>query len=307
MPANLPPHFFELQKKLNQTTDFQEKIEILEEMLAICPKHRGTERVQEEIKKKIAKLKKISPKKIKREEIFFVKKEGAGQVLIIGPPNSGKTSLVNSLCGTNFKVGHYPFTTQLPMPAMLKFENILIQLVDTPPVNNDFKPGWLKNLAKQADLILLLIEVNRNYEEKLKEVFEILKEWKIEEEKILIVGNKIDLLSYQTSPQIFNSKELFLVSAKEKRGIEELKKKIFESLRIVRVYPKEPKKEVDFGHPIILKKETKLIDFIKEINKEWIEKFSGAKLYQKDLKNFQMVGRDYILKDGDIIEIKIQK
>ena len=306
MPANLPPQFFELQKKLNQTKDIQEKIEILQEMLAICPKHKGTERVQEEIKKKIAKLKRVQPKKIKREEIYFVKKEGAGQVLILGLPNSGKTSLINLLCNTNFKVADYPFTTQLPTPGMLKYENILIQIVDTPPLTKDFKPGWLKNLARQADSILVLIDLENDPENQLKEIEEILSEWGIEKEKFLFVGNKIDSeRGKENFEKLKRNFEIFEISTKEKNGIEELKRKIFESLKIVRVYAKEPKKEVDFENPFILKKGTKLRDFVKEIKEEWAEKFKGARLYNKDLKNFRIVGRDYILKDGDIIEVKV--
>jgi len=306
MPANLPPQFFELQKKLNQTKDIREKIEILQEMLAICPKHKGTERVQEEIKKKIAKLKRSQPKKIKREEIYFVKKEGAGQVLILGVPNSGKTSLVNLLCNTNFKIGDYPFTTQLPTPGMLKYENILIQIVDTPPLTKDFKPGWLKNLARQADSILFLVDLINNPEGQIKEIEEILNEWKIEKEKILIVGNKIDSKEGKENFEILKRDfEIFGISTKEKIGVEELKRKIFESLNIIRVYTKEPKKEVDFGNPFILKKGTKLIELVEKINEEWVKKFRGAKLYEKNLKNFKMVGRDYQLKDEDIVEIKI--
>ncbi len=299
MPANLPPQFFELQKKLNQTKDPQEKIEILKQMLAVCPKHKGTERVQEEIKRKIAKLKKAVPKKIKREQMFFVEKEGAGQVLIFGFPNSGKTSLLNSLCQTNFKVGDWPFTTKFPTPAMMKFENLLIQIVDLPPITKDFKPGWIKNLAKQADLILVLLDLAEKTEEQLKEIQEILREWEIEKEKVLIVGNKIDHHLAKEVPQVFS------VSAKEKIGIEELKKKIFEALKIVRVYTKKPKEKIDFENPFVLKKGTKLIELVEEINKEWSQKFRGAKLYDKDLKTFRIVGRDYVLKDGDIIEIKV--
>jgi small GTP-binding protein len=306
MPANLPPQFFELQKKLSQTKDNQEKIEILQEMLAICPKHKGTERVQEEIKKKIAKLKRTQPKKAKREAIYFVKKEGAGQVLILGPPNSGKTSLTNLLCNTNFKVADYPFTTQLPTPGMLKYENILIQIVDTPPLTRDFKPGWLKNLARQADSILVLIDLESDPEIQLKEIEEILNEWKIEKEKILLVGNKIDSeKGKENFEKLKKNFEIFVISVKEKNGIEELKRKIFEMLKIIRVYAKEPKKNIDFERPFILKRGVRLIDFVREINEEWVEKFKGAKLYEKNLKNFKVVGRDYILGDGDILEIKI--
>jgi small GTP-binding protein len=298
MAANLPPQFFELQKRLNLTQDVEEKIEILKEMLAICPKHKGTERVQEEIKKKIAKLKKEEPKKIKREALFFVKKEGAGQVLVLGPPNSGKTSLVNALCNTSFKVANYPFSTRLPQPAMVDYENIKIQIVDTPPISKDFRPGWMKNLARGADLILVLIDLTENPKESLKEILEILNEWGIEKDKILILGNKTDLKKNGEDLKIFE------VSAKEKIGVEELKKKIFEALKIVRVFTKGEKEKVNFNAPFVLKEGTRLIDFVKEINKEWVERFKGAKLYSKDLKRFQMVGRDYILKDGDIVEIK---
>jgi len=306
MPANLPPQFFELQRKLNQTKDVQEKIEILQEMLAVCPKHKGTERVQEEIKKKIAKLKRTQPKKVKREEIYFVKKEGAGQVLILGAPNSGKTSLTNLLCNTNFKVADYPFTTQLPTPGMLKYENIQIQIVDAPPLTKDFKPGWLKNLAREADLVLILIDLENDPESQIKEIEEILEEWKIEKEKVLIVGNKIDLKNAKENfEKIKEKREIFGISVKEKVNIEELKRKIFDSLKIIRVYPKEPKKEIDFENPFILKEGTKLIDFVKEINEKWVEKFKGARLYEKNLKSFRIVGRNYVLKDGDIVEIKI--
>jgi small GTP-binding protein len=304
MPANLPPQFFELQRKLNQTKDIQEKIEILQEMLAICPKHKGTERVQEEIKKKIAKLKRIQPKKVKRGEIYFVKKEGAGQALILGLPNSGKTSLTNLLCNTNFKVGDYPFTTQLPTPGMLKYENILIQIVDTPPLTKDFKPGWLKNLARQADSILVLIDLENDPENQLKEIEEILSEWKIEKEKVFFVGNKLDSeKGKENFERLKKNFEILGISAKGKIGIEELKRKIFESLKIIRVYPKEPRKEVDFENPFVLKRGTKLIDFVKEINEGWAKKFKGARLYEKNLRNFKIVGKYYELRDGDIIEI----
>jgi small GTP-binding protein len=305
MPANLPPQFFELQAKLKQAKDNEERVEILKEMLAICPKHKGTERVQEEIKRKIAKLRKVLPKKIKREEVYFVKKEGAGQVLVIGLPNSGKTSLVNSLCQTDFKVRDYPFTTQLPTPGMLRYENILIQIVDTPPLTADFKPGWMKNLASQTNEILVVVDLEKEPENNLEEILEILNEWKIEKEKILIIGNKIDLpLAKENFEKLKGKYKIFEVSTKEKGGANDLKRKIFESLKIIRVYPKEPKREVDFENPFVLEGETKLIDWIKQIDKEMAEKFKGARLYKENLKSFQIVGRGYILKDGDIIEIK---
>jgi len=192
----------------------------------------------------------------------------------------------------------------LPTPGMLKYENILIQIVDTPPLTKDFKPGWLKNLARQADSVLVLIDLENDPENQLKEIEEILNEWKIEKEKILLVGNKIDSeKGKENLEKLKKNFEILGISAKEKVGIEELKRKIFEALKIIRVYPKEPRKDVDFENPFVLKKGRKLIDFVKEINEEWAERFKGAKLYDKDLKNFKIVGKYYELKDEDIIEI----
>lgn len=159
MAANLPPQFFQLQKKLKETEDSQEKISILEELLRIVPKHKGTERVQEDLKRKLAKAKKEEARKPKPKQLFSLKKEGAAQVVIIGPPNAGKSSLLNALTGTNVKVGAYPFTTQMPQPGMMPYENILIQLVDTPPLTESFLPGWQKDIIKNADLILILLDL----------------------------------------------------------------------------------------------------------------------------------------------------
>jgi len=235
-----------------------------------------------------------------------VKKEGAGQVLILGPSNAGKTSLVNFLCDTDFKVADYPFTTSLPTPGMMRYENLLIQIVDTPPLTQEFKPGWLKNLAKQADLVLVLIDLSQEPKENLKEIMEILKEWRINKEKILILGNKLDLEQGRENFENLKEKfEILGISTKEKINTENLKEKIFKTLKVIRVYTKEPKKGVDFETPFVLKEGTRLIDFVEEIKKEWVEKFKGAKLYDKNLKNFKIVGRDYLLKDGDVVEIKI--
>jgi ribosome-interacting GTPase 1 len=118
------------------------------------------------------------------------------------------------------------------------------------------------------------------------------------------LGNKIDSeKGKENFEKLKKNFEILGISAKEKIGIEELKRKIFESLKIIRVYPKEPKKEVDFENPFVLKRGTKLIDFVKEINEEWVKKFKGARLYEKNLKNFKIVGKYYELRDEDIIEI----
>ncbi len=311
MPANLPPQFFELQKKLKKTSEIEEKILILKEMLAICPKHKGTERVREEIKRKMARLRKEAQKTKKGKrgiDFYTVLKEGAGQVVVIGPPNSGKTSLVNLLAKSQFKVADYPFSTTLPQPAMMSFENIQIQLVDTPPLTKEFCPGWMKNLVLNCDLILAVFDVtDPEIQTKIKEIKEILKNWRTDGKEILFLGNKSDLLEKEKQKEILENTEIeFLISTKkpENENVFALKKKIFEKLKIVRVYSKKPGKKPDFERPFIFKKGTKLLDLIEEINPQILSKFKHAKLFRKDLLHPKIVGKDYELKDEDIIEIR---
>lgn len=305
MPANLPPQFFSLSAKLKTVNDPEEKISILKEMLAICPKHKGTEKVQADLKRKIAKLKKQKPKKSKREALYSIPKEGAGQVVIIGSSNSGKSSLLNALTNAKAKVAPYPFTTPIPQPAMMPFENILIQLVDTPPLTRDFPP-WLKGILKSADGLLAIFDLSKaDVIEDIENLKEILNNWGIFDKKILFLGNKIDLKkSKENLKKIKIQYKIKPISCLKKTGIKELKKEIFDLLEIIRIYSKSPNQSrPDFEHPFILKKNSQLVNLASQIHKDLISSFKYAKLFKKDSKKFQIIGKNYLLQDEDIIEI----
>ena len=306
MPANLPPQFHTLWLKLKEAKDLEEKILILEEMLAICPKHKGTEKLQKDIKRRIAKLKKGESKRQKRETLYFVKKEGAGQVVISGPANSGKSSLLNALTNANAKVAPYPFTTKIPQPAMMPYENILIQLVDTPPLSQEFSLPWLKGILKEGDVLLAVFDLSKEeVNDDIKTFKEILNNWTLSEKKIIFLGNKIDLQGAKENlKNVRAQNKVTSISCLKKIGLEELKKEIFDLLQIIRVYTKTRNKpEPDFSHPFILKKGGQLITLASQIRQDFLSAFKYAKLYKKNTKNSKIVGKDYILQDGDIIEI----
>lgn len=162
MPANLTPQYLEAERKFKQAKTTEEKLSALEEMLSTIPKHKGTEKLQADIKRRISKLRGQDKKTkgAKREDLYFIKKEGAGQVVIIGPPNTGKSLLLASLTHAKPEVAPYPFTTLKPLTGMMPYENIQIQLIDTPPITSDFLESGILGTMRNSDLVWFTIDLS---------------------------------------------------------------------------------------------------------------------------------------------------
>jgi ribosome-interacting GTPase 1 len=162
VPANLSPEYLEAEERYKAAKSTPEKIAALEEMLSAIPKHKGTEKMQGEIKRKLSRLRGQKQKKTatkKTPPVYLVEKEGAGQVALVGPPNSGKSSLVRRLTHATPEVADYPFTTRLPLPAMMPFENIQIQLLDLPPLHPDSPEKWMAQAVRNADAAVLVVDL----------------------------------------------------------------------------------------------------------------------------------------------------
>ncbi len=312
MPANLPPQYYEAEERYRLAKTNQEKLAILKKMWAIMPKHKGTDKLQGDLKAKISQLKKEIQKKKKTGKSTYsrhVDKQGAAQVVIIGSLNVGKSQLVASLTNATPEVAPYPFTTHETLVGMMSFENIKIQLVDTPPITDEFIEPWLPEIIKYADYVILVVDLGS--EEVLDQVDAVSK--KLERSKIkktMILGNKSDLEGAEEKFQML--KELYAenfsivsVSAKNLEGLEELKKKIYEELNIIRVYTKEPGKPADMMDPIVLKKRSILIDAARVIHKDFAYKLKYAKMWGSSKFSGQQVDRNHPLEDGDIVEFHL--
>jgi len=327
MPANLTPQYKEAEKRFREAKTDEEKLLALEDMLALIPKHKGTEKLQADIKKRISKLRKRpTHKKGKRVDDFHVQREGAGTVVVVGHPNSGKSSLIASLTNAQVPIGIYPFTTMKPITGMMPFENIKIQLIDTPAIAPDFTKTWMTSLLRNCDLVLLTFDLSdesflENVEMCLDEL-EKLRIIPVKEKtpddrgkgrayrKTVLVGTRYDLEGCKENFRVF--KELYMdkypltfFSSVTKEDEEEVKKLIFDELEIVRIYTKAPGKEPDFDDPVVLPKGSCVIDFAYNIHKDFARKLKFARLWGKAKFDGQRVNRNYVLSDCDILEIKI--
>ncbi len=328
MPANLPPQYLDAEVKFRQAKSTSEKIKALEVMMAVIPKHKGTERLRGQLKSRMAKLKEDLQRKPtvgKSEFLYNVKREGAAQVVLLGLPNSGKLSLLSKITHAVSEVADYPFTTQKPVPGMMKFENLQIQLVDTPPVQLDHVEPGFSNLLRNADALLVVLDLPEEPVFQMEVLQEELSPMKIRlggrttapplEEgwvilRALLAGNKCDgkkgMEGYRALEARFQ--EIFPmipISAKEDMNLEELKKEIYNILHISRVYTKAPGEEPDFQEPVVLKKGSTVEDVALSVHKDFAHKLRYARIWGSGKFSGQMVKKDYQVNEGDVIELHL--
>jgi len=333
MPANLTPQYLEAEERFRKATTDEEKLACLDEMMRVIPKHKGTEKIRADIKTRTAKLKqkliagKTSKGAAKRTSYLdHIEKHGAAQIIILGPPNVGKSSLVKLVTNTEPEIAEYPFTTRKPLPAMMPFEAIQFQLVDMPPITRDTYDGWMTNLIRNGDLLVLMVDLaSDDLLDGLEEALEVIKEAgivmageKIPKEyensvfckKTLLLANKI---GEANAPDNFIILKEFYgdrfpimgISILRDRNVDQFKRRIFELLEIIRVYTKTPGKEVDYSDPIILPFDSTVEDAALSIHKDFAHKLQYAKLWGEGKFDGQRVTNSFQLTDGDVIEFHI--
>ena len=326
MPANLTPAYYEAEKRFRAAKSTQEKIVALEEMLAVMPKHKGTDHLKGDIRRRIAKLTQTADRKSGAQRASMVPpKEGAAQVVIVGLPNAGKSQLVVSITKATPTVAEYPFTTQNAVPGMMEFENIKIQLVDMPPIVSGSIPFWIPPTLRRADALLIMVDLSDDPLDQLVDISMQLEEMRIgigkekpEEEpgwtwkKVIIVGSKLDLAEgngtagadLQSLRDEYEGQVPVLgISAKNGAGLEDMRLKVFEVLDIIRVYTKTPGQKPDLNDPIILKRGSTLADAAEDVHKDFLARLKFARLWGSGKHDGVMVKRDHVLEDGDVIEL----
>ena len=338
MPTNVTPEYKKAEEAYRAAREPKDRLDCLKEMLRTIPKHKGTEHLQSDIKTRIKQLTEelSGPKKGGKRSgpSHVVRQEGAAQLCLIGPPNAGKSALHVKLTGSRSDVGPYPFTTHLPIPGMLPFEDVHFQLVDLPPVSADFMEPWLVNTLQHADGILLVIDVaDPECLEQVPAVLDRLREKKIylrsawpglpsgspqgrdEDDDpfrldlpTLLIANKSDLDPDPDEVKILEELlglrfPALTVSAETGDGLDQLGPFLFKALEIVRVYTKTPGKPADTDKPFTLRRGNTVHDLASLVHKDIAEGLKFARMWGSDVFDGQQVGPDHLVADGDIVEL----
>jgi ribosome-interacting GTPase 1 len=328
MPANLPPQYIEAEKRYRDAKTPEAKVEILEEMLMIMPKHKGTDKLRADLRRRIAKFKSQAQHKkgvSKRDTAYSIDKEGAAQVIIVGPPNVGKSSLVAALTNASPEVTDFPHSTWNPTPGMAPYENIQFQLIDTPPISRDYRDPWMADLIRRADIVVILLDLQQNTLQGFEDSLFALEQIRAFPEglpipkdlhkrpfikKVLVVVNKMDELEDVEDYEVFvELAEVKLpcmgISIHKGHNLKDFLENLYKLSGIVRTYTKAPGKDPDLTAPFVLHKGSTLEDLAGKIHKDFVDKLKYAKIWGMGVYDGQMVQRDYVLQDGDVIEIHI--
>ena len=328
MPANLPPQYYELEREYKAERDTREKLRLAQELLRMMPKHKGTDKLQADMKAKIAKHKKALEGGEKshgaKQAVAhdYIEKEGARQIILIGPPNSGKSSLVDALTHAKPLVADYPYSTREPMTGMMTYDTVQLQLIDTPPVSPELFENYLCGLIRNADLVVLVADLPaEKMVDDLKYIIEKLEEKRIRLhpefterpedpkysfKKAIICAHK----EYEDDDgsRLVKLKELFsdyttaATSIIDDESMDSLRRTMFEALSIIRVYTKRVGHDPDCHDPIILPVGGTVEDAAVELHKDFASRLKFAKLWGEGRFEGQRVQGDFQLQDKDILE-----
>ncbi len=332
MPANLTPEYKKAEAAYKRARDPQERLDLLGEMHRAIPKHKGTEHLRAEIKTTIKELKEelAAPSKAGAHTgpATYIHPEGAAQVALLGPPNTGKSPLHAALTGSHTHVGAYPFTTQYPEPGMLTINEARLQLVDLPPISSQHPIPWIGNTLQSADGSLLVMDLTQpECVEALIELRRILDErrvtligsWDADRTAgddpfairlpTLLIVNKSDLID-DVEGELEVCRELadihlpsLAVSATTGEGLDDIGPWLFRNLEIVRVYTKVPGKDADMKRPYTVRHGATVGDVALLVHRDLAASFHHARIWGSDAYDGQQVGKDHVVEDGDVLEI----
>ncbi|MBI1729734.1 TGS domain-containing protein [Candidatus Acetothermia bacterium] len=331
MTTNVPPEYTKAELRYRSTSNLDEKLEALKEMMVLVPKHKGTERLRVDLKKRLSKLQEEIQKKPKQTKVStqaweHIERAGAGQVVLVGLPNCGKSSLLAAVTHAKPEIADFPFSTFTPTVGMMTFEDVQIQLIDLPPFS-EFAEPWVYNLVRQADIVAMLIDLSQPApEDSVMEGLDYLEKANIKVvgpknfdksfpgpgvmRKGQIIATKADAPAPEPTEALKTLQEMYgeeypivAVSTHELEKLNGMRRALFEILDVVRVYSKKPGQPASKEAPYILPRGSTMLDVAKAIHHDLAESLKFARIWGSAEFQGQRVERDHVVQDGDIIEV----
>jgi ribosome-interacting GTPase 1 len=329
MAANLTPQYLEAEAEYKKAKTAEERLVCLRKMFALMPKHKASEKLQAELKTKIkhaADDVETARHKKHGGVSYKIPRQGAGQVVLVGPPNCGKSRLLSRLTRATPEVAPYPFTTHQPTAGMMDFEDTRVQLVDLPPITADVMEGWVSSMIRAADAAILMVDLADDdgpfaveaVLDKLATTKTVLvgrppeqiDDYSVEYVRALLVANKSD--GEGATDRLEIVREMFgprfaihVVSAEHGTGLEELRSTVFQFLNVIRIYSKQPGKPADKSAPFTCPVGSTVADFAVLVHRDFADKLKSARIWGSGVFEGQAVGREHVLRDKDVVELHV--
>ncbi|MHC4697754.1 MAG: GTPase [Planctomycetota bacterium] len=329
MTANLTPQYHEADAKYRAAITPEEKLAALEEMWRELPKHKSSEKMQADLKKKLSAarkaLKQGGKKGPSKADPFYIPKTGAGQIVLIGTPNVGKSSIVGGLTNAHVKVADYPFATPLPVPGSVTYEDVQIQLIDTPPITADHVPAGFPGLWRSADVLIVVVDLSsdgvledtevclNHMAERRIELTCGPRELPVEPGAMLkvpglLLGTKADLPGTNDNLEMLHEfvgerARVEPLSTLDVGQMARLPRLFFELIRVIRVYAKPPGKKPDLDEPFVLRAGGDIHDLARKVYHGQEHRVRAARIWGHGVADGQQVHLDHVLHDKDIVEL----
>jgi len=330
MAANLTPQYLQAEEEYKKADTPEVKLACLRKMYSLLPKHKASEKLQADLKTKISEARdavehaKKNPKKAGVSH--KVPKQGAGQYVLLGPPNAGKSRLLSTLTRATPEVADYPFTTREPIVGMMDWQDVKVQLVDLPPVTGDFLEPFVTSLARSADAALLFLDLadddgpfaTQAVVDQLAAHKTVLcpqtpggdMEPGVQHVRTIVAAT--NSMSPGADDRLAIARELLTGQFAIHRldldggtGVEPLREALYRFLGVIRVYSKQPGKPADKSAPFTCRAGGTVVDFAGLVHRDFADKLRTARVWGSGAFDGQTVGRDHVLADGDVVELHL--
>ncbi len=327
MPANLTPQYQKAESEYRRAQTAVERVACLEQMLQLIPKHKGTEKLQADLKTRLKEAREEQQTEARAPrpgKTYKFPRQGAGTVVVLGGPNAGKSRLLRELTNAEPLVAEYPFSTHEPMPGMMAWEDVTVQLIDTPPIASGRIEPYVTGFVRAADAVVLCFDGSGDdAPEHTAEAIQLLADRKTrlasetglsEEDLGVVLVNTLLVVTRGDDPDADARLELLrevaevpfpvlMVEFDRPESREALRTAIYELLGMMRVYTKRPGKPAAYESPFTIRTGGTVEELALEVHRDLATSLKHARVWGTSARDGQTVGRDHVLCDRDMVEL----